>query len=95
MQYKKLGSTGLDISALCLGCMTYGEPDAGAHSWTLNEEKSRPIIAHAIDNGINFFDTANSYSAGTSEVIVGKVLKQLTRREEIVIATKVFSAGCQ
>ena len=90
MQYKKLGSTGLDISALCLGCMTYGEPDAGAHSWTLNEEKSRPIIAHAIDNGITFFDTANSYSAGTSEVIVGKILKELTRREEIVIATKVF-----
>ncbi len=90
MQYKKLGSTGLDISALCLGCMTYGDPDAGAHSWTLNEALSRPIITHAIDNGINFFDTANSYSAGTSEQIVGKVLKQLTKREEIVIATKIF-----
>lgn len=90
MQYKKLGSTGLDISALCLGCMTYGDPDAGAHSWTLNEALSRPIIKHAIDNGINFFDTANSYSAGTSEQIVGKVLKQLTKREEIVIATKIF-----
>ncbi|MFG0409888.1 aldo/keto reductase [Pseudomonas sp. FYR_11] len=90
MQYVKLGSTGLDISRLCLGCMTFGEPDAGTHPWTLGEEASRPIIRHAVEQGINFFDTANSYSAGTSEVIVGKLLKAFTRREETVIATKVF-----
>ena len=90
MQYVKLGNTGLDISRLCLGCMTFGEPDAGTHPWTLGEEASRPIIKHAVEQGINFFDTANSYSAGTSEVIVGKLLKEFTRREETVIATKVF-----
>ncbi|RQS26842.1 MULTISPECIES: aldo/keto reductase [unclassified Burkholderia] len=90
MEYTKLGSTGLDISRLCLGCMTYGEPTAGAHPWTLDEEAARPILRHAVEKGINFFDTANSYSAGTSEVIVGKVLKELLPREELVIATKVF-----
>lgn len=90
MQYVKLGSTGLDISRLCLGCMTFGEPDAGTHPWTLGEEASRPIIRHAVEQGINFFDTANSYSAGTSEVILGKLLKAFTRRDETVIATKVF-----
>ncbi|WP_367597456.1 aldo/keto reductase [Pseudomonas fulva] len=90
MQYVKLGTTGLDISRLCLGCMTFGEPDAGTHPWTLGEEASRPIIRHAVDQGINFFDTANSYSAGTSEVILGKLLKEFTRRDETVIATKVF-----
>lgn len=90
MQYVKLGNTGLDISRLCLGCMTFGEPDAGTHPWTLGEAASRPIIRHAVEQGINFFDTANSYSAGTSEIIVGKLLKAFTRREETVIATKVF-----
>lgn len=90
MQYVKLGTTGLDISRLCLGCMTFGEPDAGTHPWTLGEEASRPIIRHAVEQGINFFDTANSYSAGTSEVILGKLLKAFTRRDETVIATKVF-----
>ncbi|WP_122313131.1 aldo/keto reductase [Pseudomonas coronafaciens] len=90
MKYVKLGSTGLDISRLCLGCMTFGEPDAGTHPWTLDEQASRPIIRHAVEQGINFFDTANSYSAGTSETIVGKLLKEFTRREETVIATKVF-----
>ncbi|MBK4995021.1 aldo/keto reductase [Pseudomonas sp. S37] len=90
MQYVKLGSTGLDISRLCLGCMTFGDPDAGTHPWTLGEDASRPIIRHAVEQGINFFDTANSYSAGTSEIIVGKLLKEFTRREEAVIATKVF-----
>jgi len=90
MKYVKLGNTGLDISRLCLGCMTFGEPDAGTHPWTLGEDASRPIIKHAVEQGINFFDTANSYSAGTSEVIVGKLLKEFTRREETVIATKVF-----
>jgi aryl-alcohol dehydrogenase-like predicted oxidoreductase len=90
LDYGKLGSTGLDISRLCLGCMTFGQPDAGAHPWTLNEAQSRPIIQHAVEQGINFFDTANSYSAGTSEQIVGKLLKEFTRRDEVVIATKVF-----
>lgn len=90
MQYVKLGNTGLDISRLCLGCMTFGEPDAGTHPWTLGEADSGPIIRHAVEQGINFFDTANSYSAGTSEEILGKWLKAYTRRDETVIATKVF-----
>ncbi len=90
MKFVKLGSTGLDVSRLCLGCMTFGDPDAGTHPWTLDEDASRPINRHAVEQGINFFDTANSYSAGTSEVIVGKLLKEFTRRDETVIATKVF-----
>jgi aryl-alcohol dehydrogenase-like predicted oxidoreductase len=90
MKFVKLGTTGLDISRLCLGCMTFGDPNAGTHPWTLGENDSRPIIRHAVESGINFFDTANSYSAGTSETIVGKLLKEFTRREETVIATKVF-----
>ena len=90
MQYVKLGNTGLDISRLCLGCMTFGEPDAGTQPWTLGEDASRPIIRHAVEQGINFFDTANSYSAGTSESILGKLLKEFTRREDTVIATTVF-----
>lgn len=90
MKYVKLGTTGLDVSKLCLGCMTFGDPDAGTHPWTLGEDQSRPIIKHAVEQGINFFDTANSYSAGTSESIVGKLLKEFTRRDEVVIATKVF-----
>jgi 1-deoxyxylulose-5-phosphate synthase len=90
VDYTKLGNTGLDISPLCLGCMTFGQPEAGAHPWTLNEEAARPILQKAVESGINFFDTANSYSAGTSEVIVGKVLKELLPRQELVLATKVF-----
>lgn len=90
MLFSKLGSTGLDISRLCLGCMTFGEPGAGVHNWTIGEADSRQIIRRAVECGINFFDTANSYSAGTSEVIVGKLLKEYTRRDEVVIATKVF-----
>lgn len=90
MKFVKLGNTGLDISRLCMGCMTFGEPGAGTHPWTLAEDASRPIIKSAVEHGINFFDTANSYSAGTSEIIVGKLLKEFTRRDETVIATKVF-----
>ncbi len=90
MQYNTLGKTDLKVSRLCLGCMTFGEPDRGKHAWTLPEESSRLIIKHAIDNGINFFDTANSYSDGSSEEIVGRALKDFTRREEVVIATKVY-----
>ncbi|MBN9078083.1 MAG: alcohol dehydrogenase [Rhizobiales bacterium 65-79] len=89
MEYTKLGTTGLDISRLCLGCMTFGIPNRGSHEWTLDEEKSRPIIRKAVEAGINFFDTANVYSDGTSEEIVGRALKEFGRREELVVATKV------
>ncbi|MDQ2975422.1 MAG: aldo/keto reductase [Acidobacteriota bacterium] len=90
MDYVKLGQTGLKVSRVCLGCMTYGVPERGAHSWTLNEEKSRPFIKRALELGINFFDTANTYSDGTSEEIVGRALRDFARREEVVIATKVY-----
>ncbi|MGY6026696.1 aldo/keto reductase [Streptomyces spinosirectus] len=89
MQYVKLGSTGLDVSRICLGCMTYGLPDRGAHEWTLDEDASRPLIRQALEAGINFFDTANVYSDGTSEEIVGKALGEFASRDEIVLATKV------
>ena len=89
MEYTKLGSTGLDVSRLCLGCMTYGTPDRGNHAWTLDEEISRPLLRKAVEAGINFFDTANVYSDGTSEEIVGRALKEFARRDEVVIATKV------
>ena len=90
MEYTNLGKTGLKVSRICLGCMTYGVPDRGAHPWSLDEEKSRPLIRQAIELGINFFDTANTYSDGTSEEIVGRALKDFSRREEIVVATKVY-----
>lgn len=90
MEYVKLGSTGLDISRLCLGCMTFGDPGRGDHEWTLDEEKSRPLLKHAVEAGINFFDTANMYSDGSSEEIVGRALRDFTRRDEVVIATKVY-----
>jgi 1-deoxyxylulose-5-phosphate synthase len=90
MDYVKLGRAGIEVSRLCLGCMTFGVPERGAHPWTLDEEKSRPIIRRALDLGINFFDTANSYSDGTSEEIVGRLLREMARRDEIVVATKVF-----
>ncbi|MNO22763.1 L-glyceraldehyde 3-phosphate reductase [compost metagenome] len=89
MEYVKLGSTGLEVSRICLGCMSYGIPERGNHSWTLNEEASRPFIQKALGLGINFFDTANVYSDGTSEEIVGRALKDFTTRDEVVIATKV------
>ncbi len=90
MKYVNLGSTGTKVSKLCLGCMSFGVPERGDHPWTLPEEPSRKIIRQAVDLGINFFDTANAYSDGTSEEIVGRALKDFTRREEVVIATKVF-----
>lgn len=89
MEYVKLGTTGLDVSRLCLGCMTFGDPGRGNHEWTLAEEQSRPLLRQAIEAGINFFDTANVYSDGSSEEIVGRVLKEFTRRDEVVVATKV------
>ncbi|WP_419730777.1 aldo/keto reductase [Lichenicola sp.] len=89
MDYVRLGRTGLKVSRLCLGCMTYGEPNRGPHEWTLGEEQSRPFIREALEAGINFFDTANVYSAGSSEEIVGRALKDFAKRDEIVLATKV------
>ena len=89
MEYTRLGPTGLVVSRICLGCMTYGIPDRGQHPWTLDEAASRPLIRQAVELGINFFDTANSYSDGTSEEIVGRALREFTRREEVVVATKV------
>jgi len=90
MDYVKFGSTGLEVSRLSLGCMTYGDPGHGTHSWTLDEQASRPLIQQAVEAGINFFDTANFYSNGTSEEIVGRALRDFTKRDEVVIATKVF-----
>jgi aryl-alcohol dehydrogenase-like predicted oxidoreductase len=90
LKYKNLGSTGMKVSELCLGCMTYGVPERGDHPWTLPEEQSRPLIRQAVEAGINFFDTANSYSDGTSEEIVGRALKDFARRDELVLATKVY-----
>jgi aryl-alcohol dehydrogenase-like predicted oxidoreductase len=90
LKYKNLGRTGLKVSPLCLGCMTYGVPDRGDHAWTLPEEQSRPLLRQALESGINFLDTANTYSDGTSEEIVGRAIKDFARRDEIVLATKVF-----
>ena len=89
MQTTRLGNTGLTVSRVCLGCMTYGVPERGAHPWTLDEAASRPLIRQAVELGINFFDTANLYSDGTSEEIVGRALRDYARRDEIVVATKV------
>jgi len=89
MDYVKLGSTGLDVSRIVLGCMSFGEPSRGNHEWTLDEETSRPLIRQAVEAGITFFDTANVYSAGSSEEIVGRALAEYGRRDEFVIATKV------
>ncbi len=90
MKKIQFGSTALQVSRLCLGCMTYGEPDRGTHAWTLPEESSRPLIKQALEAGINFFDTANSYSDGSSEEIVGRALRDFAHRDEIVVATKVY-----
>ena len=89
MRYVKLGNTGLQVSALTLGCMSFGEPDSGTHPWTLREEDSRGLIKQALEAGITFFDTANVYSAGTSEEITGRALRDFASREDVVLATKV------
>jgi len=89
MEYLKLGRTGVEVSRLCLGCMSYGEPGRGTHPWTLGEAESRPFLRRALDLGINFFDTANVYSDGTSEEIVGRALNEFARRDDFVLATKV------
>lgn len=89
MEYVKLGNTGLDVSQICLGCMGFGDPKTWVHEWVLKEEESRPLIKLALDLGINFFDTANVYSLGKSEIILGRALKEYSNRDEVVIATKV------
>ena len=89
MDYVRLGRTGLQVSRLCLGCMSYGVPDRGAHPWSLDEDAARPFFRQALDAGITFFDTANVYSDGTSEEITGRTLVSMTAREDLVIATKV------
>ena len=90
MKYVKLGRTGLDVSRICLGCMSYGAADSGNHAWSLAEEEARPFIKRALEGGINFFDTANRYSLGSSEEILGRAIKDFVRRDEVVIATKVY-----
>src|ERR1700694_703456 len=90
MEYTKLGRTGLDVSRICLGCMSYGGGNQGNHAWSLGEEESRPFIQRALEAGINFFDTANRYSLGKSEEILGHATRDFARRDEVVIATKVY-----
>lgn len=89
MEYVKLGHTGLDVSKFCLGCMGFGDPKKWLHSWVLNEEESRPVIRKALELGINFFDTANVYSTGASEEILGRAIKDYANRDEVVLATKL------
>ncbi|MEM9743325.1 MAG: aldo/keto reductase [Pseudomonadota bacterium] len=90
MDYRRLGNSGLDVSRICLGCMNFGAPTPGVHEWSLDEAAARPIFERALELGINFFDTANVYSLGTSEEVTGKLLKELAQRDEIVIATKLY-----
>jgi 1-deoxyxylulose-5-phosphate synthase len=89
MDYVRLGSTGLQVSRVCLGCMSYGEPGRGSHPWSLGREAAEPFFRQALDAGINFFDTANVYSAGSSEEITGRTLLSMVPRDEVVIATKI------
>ena len=89
MKYVKLGNSGLEVSKICLGCMSFGESGMGTHAWTLNEETSRQFMKKSLDAGINFFDTANVYSLGTSEEFVGRALRDYALRDEVVVATKV------
>ncbi|MEK3660279.1 aldo/keto reductase [Paenibacillus sp. FSL F4-0236] len=90
MEYIKFGNTGMDVSRICLGCMSFGKVLPGGHQWVLDEENSRPIIKRALELGINFFDTANIYASGSSEEIIGRALKEYANRDEIVLATKVW-----
>ena len=90
MEYVKLGNSGIDVSRFCLGCMSFGDPASKMHAWTLNAQESEKIIKHALDLGINFFDTANGYSAGTSEEYLGRALKNNVARDKVVIASKVY-----
>lgn len=90
MEYIKLGNSNLEVSRFCLGCMSFGDPASNMHAWTLNPEDSEKIIKHALDLGINFFDTANGYSAGTSEEYLGRAIKNNVSRDKVVLASKVY-----
>lgn len=90
MEYRNLGRTGLKVSRIALGCMSYGDPTRGNHSWVMSEEEGRPFIRKALEAGINFFDTANVYSDGASEEVLGRAIRDFTSRESVVIATKVY-----
>src|SRR5688500_669682 len=89
MEYARLGSTGMKVSRICLGCMGFGDAERWTHKWVLNEENSRPVIQKALEMGINFFDTANVYSIGASEEILGRALKDFAKRNQVILATKV------
>ncbi|BCB76610.1 aldo/keto reductase [Phytohabitans flavus] len=89
MRYTKLGTTGLDVSVVCFGCMSFGTPEPGRNAWKVPEEQARDLVRAAVESGINFFDTANIYAGGESEQIVGRALREYTKRDEVVIATKV------
>ncbi len=91
MEYKRLGHSGLQVSRIILGCMGFGDPSRGTHEWAIGIDEARPIIRQALEAGITTFDTANVYSLGASEEIVGQVLGELTKRDDVIIATKVFS----
>ena len=94
MKYTRLGRSGLDVSQVCLGCMGFGEASPGRQDWAIGEDDSREIIKRALDLGVNFFDTANAYSGGSSEEITGRALRDMADRDEVVIATTVlFGAG--
>ena len=90
MKYAQLGDSGITVSKLCLGCMSFGDPASNMHAWTLNADESEAIIKHALDLGINFFDTANGYSAGTSEEYLGRAIKRNVARDKVVLASKVY-----
>lgn len=90
MQYTKLGNSQIEVSKLCVGCMSFGKPSADFHEWTLSSEGTEKVVGHALDLGINFFDTANTYSHGTSEEYLGKALKNLAQRDKVIIASKVY-----
>ena len=90
MQYIQLGNSGIEVSRLCLGCMSFGDPASRMHAWTLDPDRSEAVIRHALDLGINFFDTANTYSAGTSEEYLGRAIKNNVARDRVVLASKVY-----
>ena len=88
MKYVKLGNTDIEVSSFCLGCMSFGDPASKMHAWTLNQSETQSIVSHALDLGINFFDTAMGYQGGTSEEFLGKAIREYAKREDVVIATK-------
>ena len=90
MQYTQLGNSGIKVSRFCLGCMSFGDPASKMHAWTLDPDQSEAIIRHALDLGINFFDTANGYSAGTSEEYLGRAIRKNVARDQVVLASKVY-----